>query len=55
MLPAVPLGALLAQHPMVLVSQSLTDRSGHVLSSNLYWRGKDESSYRALNDLPPWP
>jgi hypothetical protein len=53
MLPAVPLGALLAQHPMVLVSQSLTDRSGHVLSSNLYWRGKDESSYRALNDLPP--
>ncbi|WP_343615970.1 LamG-like jellyroll fold domain-containing protein [Novosphingobium sp.] len=52
LLPALPLGALLAQHPMVLVSQSLTDRSGHVLSSNLYWRGKDESSYRALNDLP---
>jgi hypothetical protein len=51
-LPALPLTGVLESHPMVLISQSLTDRGGHVLSSNFYWRGRDEGSYRALDGLP---
>jgi hypothetical protein len=54
-LPALPLASLLTTHPMLLVSQTLTDKGGRVLSTNFYWRGKDEDSYRALNDLPQVP
>lgn len=52
-LAAVPLDRLFAQHPMVLVSLSLTDRQGKIVSENFYWRGRDTASYRALNDLAP--
>lgn len=51
-LAPLPLTDLLAAHPMVLVTQSLTDAHGQVLSSNLSWRGRDEASYRALGDMP---
>ncbi|WP_408590335.1 glycosyl hydrolase 2 galactose-binding domain-containing protein [Novosphingobium sp.] len=52
-LAAVPLADVLAKHPMVLVTQSLTDKAGRTISSNFYWRGRDEASYRALGDLAP--
>jgi hypothetical protein len=52
-LAAVPLDRLFAQHPMVLVSLSLTNRQGGTVSENFYWRGRDTAAYRALNDLAP--
>lgn len=52
-LPPLPLATLFAGQPMVLVTQELTDAKGQVLSSNFYWRGRDEDSYRALNAMPP--
>jgi hypothetical protein len=51
-LPALPLAGLLAQHPMLLVSQSLTDGTGALLSTNFYWRGADEAAYHALEAMP---
>lgn len=50
-LSAVPLDRLFAAHPMLLVSLTLTDANGKVVSDNFYWRGKDEGAYRALNDM----
>jgi hypothetical protein len=54
-LAALPLDTLFAQNPMVLVVLTLSDASGHVLSDNTYWRGKDESAYRAMNAMPAVP
>ena len=51
-LAPIPLASVLAAHPMVLVTQTLRDAKGQVRSTNIYWRGRDEASYRALNDLP---
>lgn len=52
-LAAVPLDRLFAEHPMVLVKLVLSDAAGKTVSENLYWRGRDEGAYRALNDLAP--
>lgn len=52
MLAPLPLNKVLADHPMVLVTQSLSDASGRLVSSNFYWRGRDEASYRALDTMP---
>lgn len=37
---------------VVLVELSLTDASGKVLSRNVYWQGRDEASYRAMDAMP---
>ncbi len=50
-LAAVPLDRLFAANPMLLVRLELLDRDGGTITENFYWRGKDESAYRALNDL----
>ncbi len=52
-LAAVPLDRLFADHPMVLVSLTLSDAAGSPVSQNFYWRGRDTASYRALNALAP--
>ena len=54
-LAALPLDALMAKEPMVLVELSLVDAAGRTVSDNFYWRGKDAASYRALNGLPQVP
>ncbi|MDE1916972.1 MAG: beta galactosidase jelly roll domain-containing protein [Sphingomonadales bacterium] len=51
-LAALPLDAIFAQNPMVLVALTLSDAAGHVISDNIYWRGRDESAYRAMNAMP---
>jgi beta-galactosidase/beta-glucuronidase len=50
-LAAIPLDRIFADHPMLLVSLRLTDGSGKLVSENFYWRGKEATSYRALNDM----
>jgi hypothetical protein len=40
---------------MVLVSLKITDRAGKAVSDTVYWRGKDEAAYRALNAMAPAP
>ncbi|GAA0734045.1 glycosyl hydrolase 2 galactose-binding domain-containing protein [Sphingomonas japonica] len=52
-LAALPLAELFEANPMLLVSLQLIDRDGTVVSDNFYWRGRDEASYQALNDLAP--
>ncbi|WP_236552923.1 glycosyl hydrolase 2 galactose-binding domain-containing protein [Sphingomonas sp. 8AM] len=52
-LAAVPLERLFATNPMVLVKLSLVGAAGAAVSENFYWRGRDESAYRALNTLAP--
>ena len=50
-LATVPLDRLFAEHSLVLVSLTLKRRDGTAVSDNIYWRGKDPASYRALNTL----
>jgi len=45
------LAPALANGP-VLVSLDVTGANGDFLSRNVYWQGRDEASYRALNRLP---
>lgn len=52
-LAAVPLDGLFAANPMVLVKLSLVGAEGAAVSENFYWRGRDESAYRALDTLAP--
>ena len=52
-LSAVPLADLFRQHPMLLVKLSLLGADNRSVSENFYWRGRDESAYRALNTLAP--
>lgn len=54
-LKPLPLEALFAKAPMVLVTLSVADRTGKTLTDTVYWRGKDESAYRALNAMAPAP
>jgi hypothetical protein len=54
-LPALPIDALTAKEPMVLVQLKLEDSAGRTVSDNFYWRGKDAASYRALDGLPEVP
>ncbi|GHC83314.1 glycosyl hydrolase [Novosphingobium pokkalii] len=54
-LKALPLDAIFARDPMVLVSLKITDRSGKAVNDTVYWRGKDEAAYRALNAMAPAP
>lgn len=54
-LAAVPLDQLMAANGVVLVQLKLADGEGKLVSENFYWRGKDASTYRALNDLPKVP
>jgi len=53
-LAAVPLDAIFAKEPMVLVQLRLMD-GNTLVSDNFYWRGKEPASYRALNALPQTP
>ncbi len=52
-LAAVPLADVFRTTPMVLVKLALLGPGGQVMSDNLYWRGRDEDAYRALNTLTP--
>jgi hypothetical protein len=54
-LPPLPLDSLMAKDPMVFVELGLVDSAGRTVSDNFYWRGKDTSSYRALDGLPQVP
>ena len=54
-LAPLPLNALMAKDPMVLVELKLTGAGDRAICENFYWRGKDLSSYRALDDLPQTP
>lgn len=54
-LPVVPLDDLFVANPMVLISLRLTDASGALVSENFYWRGKEPSSYQALNGMSAVP
>lgn len=51
-LGAVPLASMFAANPMMLVEQTLTRADGSRLSRNFYWRGRDDSAFLALNDMP---
>lgn len=51
-LAAVPLERLFVTNPVVLVSLTLKDGQGALVSENFYWRGKDTAAYRALNAMP---
>jgi beta-galactosidase/beta-glucuronidase len=53
-LAAVPLDAIFAKDPMVLVQLRLMDGST-LVSENFYWRGKEPAAYRALNAMPRVP
>jgi hypothetical protein len=37
---------------MVLVSLDVTSASGEILSRNVYWQGRDDAAYRALDGMP---
>jgi hypothetical protein len=37
---------------VVLVALDVTSASGEILSRNVYWQGRDEASYRALDTMP---
>jgi hypothetical protein len=37
---------------VVLVALDVTDASGKILSRNVYWQGRDEASYRAMDKMP---
>jgi hypothetical protein len=37
---------------VVLVALDVTDAAGKTLSRNVYWQGRDEASYRAMNAMP---
>jgi len=37
---------------VVLVALDVTDASGKILSRNVYWQGRDEASYRAMDAMP---
>jgi hypothetical protein len=39
------------QNGVVLVSLTLTDAAGKVLSHNFYWQGRDEAAYRAMTGM----
>ncbi|HZF15443.1 MAG TPA: LamG-like jellyroll fold domain-containing protein [Steroidobacteraceae bacterium] len=54
-LGALDLAPLLAQEGLVLVTLRLTDSAGALVSGNFYWQGRDEASYRKLNDLAQQP
>jgi hypothetical protein len=51
-LAALPLDAIFAKDPMVLVQLRLVDAGGGTVSENFYWRGKEPASYRALGAMP---
>jgi hypothetical protein len=51
----VPLDRLYAASPMLLVELTLTDAKGTQLSRNFYWRGRDDTAYRALESLASVP
>jgi hypothetical protein len=52
-LPALDVAKFTADGQMVLVDLVLSDAQGKVVSRNLYWQGRDDASYRQLNDLAP--
>lgn len=52
-LDPVPLDRLYAASPMLLVELTLSDAKGNVVSRNFYWRGRDDTAYRALETLAP--
>jgi hypothetical protein len=54
-LDAVPLDRLYAASPMLLVELTLSDAKGAVVSRNFYWRGRDDTAYRALESLASAP
>ena len=50
-LGVLPLDRLMSENGMVLVSLTLSDGAGSVVSRNAYWRGRDPAAYQALNGL----
>ena len=52
MLDPIPLTALFAREPMVLVDLRLNAADGTPVSRNFYWRGQDIAAYRALGAMP---
>jgi hypothetical protein len=54
-LPALGVADTLRGHDVVLVSLTLRDAQGAVVSRNLYWQGRTESDLRALNGMKPQP
>jgi hypothetical protein len=51
----VPLAPILADHGAALVELLLKDGAGNEVDRNFYWRGKDQSAYRALDELGQTP
>ena len=51
-LAALDLQALLEQERLVLVTLTLSDSRGAVISTNTYWQARDEASHQRLNELP---
>jgi hypothetical protein len=47
------LAPLLATGQIVFIRLTLHAQDGSLLSTNFYWRAKDDASYRALNTLAP--
>jgi len=54
-LPSLNLTRYFGHDEVVLVSLSLSDATGAIVSQNVYWQGREESSLRRLNDLQPQP
>jgi hypothetical protein len=51
-LAAVDLQARLDKERVVLVTLTLTDAKGAIVSTNTYWQARDEASYQRLNEIP---
>ena len=49
------LGSYLSENKVVLVSLSLADESGHVLSRNVYWQADQETDMKRLTQMAPQP
>ncbi len=54
-LASLDLAPLLVKEGVVFVTLRLTDAAGALVSESFYWQGRDEASYRKLNDLAAQP
>jgi hypothetical protein len=52
-LSPIDLSPLLDREGLVLVQLTLTHAKGEILSENVYWQGRDDSSLRKLDHLKP--
>jgi hypothetical protein len=51
----LPLGSYLSEQKVVLVTLSLADQSGQVLSRNFYWQADQDSDLKRLTQMAPQP